>query len=774
MLKRASHIAAFLSILACSSPNGEHRPIDAPASDNAELDSLIDAASAQERGDSYLSYVLADSAFRIADRSNDIPRRAKAGSVLLYAAVQLDSIAAFDRWEPVVALLYESTRDKEALARHFRRMGDSHYRKGHGVKAKDYYTRSLDMARAAFAGGELAETLSSLGSLELETGAPSDAIILQRRALSVLDSIGLDSVPRMRALGNLALAMAWAEFPDSAIHYHNEAIALIGPTGDPRLLAWNLLNLGTAYIDKGLYSAALHYLQQAHDLHAKAGMPYELAASIYYMAYCHEQVSPPEEVIQAYSRVIAIYDSLSMPHRSSNGHAALGRFLVDLDSTRCAESGLDPNDRNTMALAHLRSALAVCRTLDYPNQLADILDGLSDVERTNGELDSAMVHAIQAIQIRERLNSPGRAAGSYKDLGMALHAKGRMREAERAFLTGLERNKVTPNLQNEVALHNAIQSLYADMGRPAEAYKHLKLARSLNESMLSETKRKEIVQRDLQWNFDREQLTDSLAAAQQLKEEEDRRVIAELRSGRAELLSLAIAGGSTLLLGGGILLFVFDRRQRRERFAKEAARLETKALRSQMDPHFIGNTLHAVNGYLLTNDPETASSLLSRFSKWIRSTLESSRHDEVPLLDDIEAMRTYLALEQLRTRNKFEFTIELPPKESMFGLRIPPLLVQPILENAIRHGVMPKEGTGHIRLMVLDKEDHLIIVVEDDGVGRAAEARPNTEDKSSLSTRITRERLKLLSERSGQRSEMRVIDLPQGTRVEIVLPMPTS
>jgi len=103
-------------------------------------------------------------------------------------------------------------------------------------------------------------------------------------------------------------------------------------------------------------------------------------------------------------------------------------------------------------------------------------------------------------------------------------------------------------------------------------------------------------------------------------------------------------------------------------------------------------------------------------------------------------------------------------------------LVQPMLENAIQHGMLPKDGVGHIRLTVQDKDDHLLIAVEDDGVGRRSKSaeRTGVEGRTSLSTAITRERLQLLSERTGKRAEVRVIDLAQGTRVEIELPVPKA
>ena len=164
--------------------------------------------------------------------------------------------------------------------------------------------------------------------------------------------------------------------------------------------------------------------------------------------------------------------------------------------------------------------------------------------------------------------------------------------------------------------------------------------------------------------------------------------------------------------------------------------------------------------------------MLSRFANWIRRTLESSRQEEIPLRDEIEAMRTYLALEQLRTKEKFAYRIEVPEDDELRRTRIPPMLVQPFLENAIQHGVLPKDGAGEIQLRIVDKGGHLQFVVEDNGVGRSPSVgQADTTTRSSLSTTITRERLRLLGDRTGRPAGVRVIDLAPGTRVEIDVPL---
>ncbi len=735
----------------------------------AAIDSLLKVAQDGERGNSMAGFRAAQEGWRLASHKGSGVTRGRMGSSLLYNAVQLDSMAFFATHAPQVRALYDSVGDRALLARHLRRMGDTHYRRMLHPPAQAYYDSSMAVAREVGAAAELAETMSSTGSLLLDKGDPDSALVLQKGALRIMDSIGTDSLPRIRVLGNLGYAYYWAGLPDEAIASYGAAIEALGPGGDRRMRAWNHMNLGSAYIEKALYVPALEHLQQAYDIHTDSEMMFEAAACIYYMAYCQEHVAPPSEVIRSYRRMIAIYDSLGFSQRSMTGHGQLGRYLVDLDSARCVESGLTLEQRNVLALWHCRQGVAIARLSTMPAQLGDLLDGLCDAEHKAGALDSALVHAREAIKIRHEHDIPARTAGSYEDLGMVLYSKGLLREAERAYLTGLQLIQGHIHPQNEMALHDGLRVLYARTGRYDRAYAHQQQVQRLNGSTFSETQRKELVQRDLQWKFDRERLADSLKAAQRVRDIDDQRTIAELRAERADTRSLLLGGGGLLVVGAGTWLVVLDRRRRRERFAKETAQLEAKALRAQMDPHFIGNSLHAINGYLLANDPRSASDLLGRFARWMRSTLENNRQDEVPLNDELEAARTFLALERARTGEKFEFTIVLPQDETLLRCRIPTMLIQPLLENAVKHGITPKNGQGHIRLHAEEQVDDVVITVEDDGVGRNAETTERTH--RSLSSTITEERLALLSGRTGRRATMHVEDLSPGTRVVLRLPI---
>lgn len=714
---------------------------------------------------------IATLALRSMPNGSDAPCWASLMANRIFCAALRGDSTVSDSLLGVLLTHHGQRRDAEACLAYCK-AGEGWYRRSHIARAERLLDSAVVLGHRGGNAVALANALCSRASLALDVETPEKAVAMNMEALLALGTTPADTAVLIRLYSNLGHAHGWQGALDSAVHYHLRAIDLLNIVPNDQKLAWNRMNLGVVLADQGNYLPAIGLFQDALHFYEHERAVYEIGACLHYLAYCQQHVLTADRVVRNYERAIAIYDSIGQEPRSMLVRMALGRYLIDLDSTQCATIGMSPVERDDLAQDLCSRALAIGRRYPIPGQLADALDGLCDVERSLGQNDSALAHARQAITFREKLGDKGRLAGSYKDLGAAYRAMGRPNEAEQAYRAGLDLIAQAPHPENAANLHQELQLFYAAQGRFREAHSHLLESHRLRNNLMDEEKRQEVVQRQLQFDFSRTQLADSLRHAERLRDLEEQRELADLRAEKGQRNTWLATGALLMLVLGGSVFHQLDRRRRRERFAKESAQLEAKALRAQMDPHFIGNTLHAVNGYLLTNDTATASTMLSRFANWIRRTLESSRQEEIPLRDEIEAMRTYLALEQLRTKEKFAYRIEVPEDDELLRTRIPPMLVQPFLENAIQHGVLPKDGAGEIQLRIVDKGGHLQFVVEDNGVGRSPSVgQADTTTRSSLSTTITRERLRLLGDRTGRPAGVRVIDLAPGTRVEIDVPL---
>jgi hypothetical protein len=200
----------------------------------------------------------------------------------------------------------------------------------------------------------------------------------------------------------------------------------------------------------------------------------------------------------------------------------------------------------------------------------------------------------------------------------------------------------------------------------------------------------------------------------------------------------------------------------------QIARLESSALRGQMNPHFMFNVLNSIQKLILNEEKQDANKLLARFSKLVRSALQYSRLEYIPLTDEVKFLENYMDIEAQRFPGRFTYRIEVAD-ELLEEATIPPLLIQPLCENAIKHAFVEDGGTIWVRISVKDAE-RMQIEVEDDGVGVS---NTNTLKKSSLGTTIIRDRVKLI-EKSGATASLKIELADQknqkGTLAILILP----
>lgn len=213
----------------------------------------------------------------------------------------------------------------------------------------------------------------------------------------------------------------------------------------------------------------------------------------------------------------------------------------------------------------------------------------------------------------------------------------------------------------------------------------------------------------------------------------------------------------------------------------EIAELERKALRLQMNPHFVFNALDAISGFIFKNDPEQAVKYLNSFAKLMRLTLENSREHLIPLQSEISLLTHYLTLESLRFKGKFTYSMEVDDELDPYEVSIPPMLIQPHIENAILHGLRPKEiGDGKLEVSFKLVSDQILeCSITDNGVGRDMSKKKEIKEtgKKSLATEITKERIELLNKSKHHKLSFSIIDLkdeegnPAGTRVVLIIPV---
>ncbi len=206
---------------------------------------------------------------------------------------------------------------------------------------------------------------------------------------------------------------------------------------------------------------------------------------------------------------------------------------------------------------------------------------------------------------------------------------------------------------------------------------------------------------------------------------------------------------------------------------------ELRTLRSQINPHFVFNSLNSIKSYILTHRSVEAAEYLTDFSMLMRSILQHSKEQLISLTDELETAVLYIKLEKLRFEDNFEFVYELDESIDTDEVFAPPMLLQPYIENAIKHGLMNKQETRILELKIRQITDSIEIVIEDNGIGReqAAQLRKNIPKYQSMGMNINNERIKLLSQANDLHIQIMIEDKKSkagtalGTKVTIYIPI---
>lgn len=243
-----------------------------------------------------------------------------------------------------------------------------------------------------------------------------------------------------------------------------------------------------------------------------------------------------------------------------------------------------------------------------------------------------------------------------------------------------------------------------------------------------------------------------------------------------------------IVSASGIILLIFTIRIRNLRKKQKAeldkqveiSKVELKALRAQMNPHFVFNSLNSIQHYILNSNSNEAAKYLNKFAKLIRIILNNSEKPMVTVNEDIESLKLYLELEQMRFDGKFDYIVNIDKSIDGDYDEIPPMLMQPYIENAILHGLNPKLTKGCLKIDIFTKNNYIVCRITDDGIGRTAageikRTQPGQQYKS-LGMKITSERVRILNNINNSNMSVEITDLKNdkqescGTMVEIYIP----
>jgi tetratricopeptide (TPR) repeat protein len=305
------------------------------------------------------------------------------------------------------------------------------------------------------------------------------------------------------------------------------------------------------------------------------------------------------------------------------------------------------------------------------------------------------------------------------------------------------------NIYTERKLCYDLGQTYSKLRKMEKSNKNLLQYVKLNDKILEERQSRKLD--ELESNYEL-QMRDY-----KIRDLERNNVIKDLKINRNRAVIISIVGLSIMITFLSILFI----RQNRLRSERQVLEMEHELLRSQMNPHFISNSLGAIQSYIYESDKSEAVSYISKFAKLMRLTIEGSRENLISLDKEIKILEYYLALQKLRLEDRLEYTFDISSEFSFEEIGVPPMLLQPFVENAVEHGIMNKENGGWIKITFSQEENYINVKIEDNGIGRAEAKKINRKRAGkhvSYATKITAERLSILNSNKLDKIGFEIID----------------
>lgn len=639
---------------------------------------------------------------------------------------------------------------------------------------------------------------------------PAQAQIKKDSLLYLFEKSNIDTQKVKHAL---ALSEEyWENDSIKSVHYIKAALSISQKLRDKKWLNQSLIKQVRYYWKKGKLGKAKEVLVEVKKNLAIAGYKlheaayyqylglieheegnYEVAARHFVKALdLYEKLEDEEGIAQCYNNMGSVYwqlEELEKAKENFEKYAQIREKNGDLFAVAATYGNVGliyrAKDDFDKALDYYHRSLKIFRQLDKKFNVGINLQNIGSLYHKQDKFSIARKYFEETLALCREIDD---------NIGelYALHSIATVDIKESKYQEGIKGLKQALKMAKELKVKEEIKNIYGSLaeayakaGIYKQAYEYQEIHETWKDSLIGEKHLKQVQELEIAYETEKKD--------KQILQLNTEKEIQLLEAKRQDTWNKSLLAGLLLMAIIGVLLFyTFRQRLRNEKilakkdielkenhFQQKLLNSEMTALRAQMNPHFIFNCLNSINRMILSGEDENASRYLTKFSKLLRMILENAEKSTVSLEDEMLTLNSYIELESLRFKEKIQVKLHIDPDIDPETTFIPSMLLQPLIENAIWHGLLPKEQEGLLSISMQAKEDILECKIEDNGVGR--ERSQAFKEKSSLKSRslgleITQERLKLLNKQVTKQL-FKITDLKDsfnkaiGTRVEIALPI---
>jgi pentatricopeptide repeat protein len=531
-------------------------------------------------------------------------------------------------------------------------------------------------------------------------------------------------------------------------------------SGDIKSQAKDYNNIANVYSDLNDYEKSTAMYFQAIKIAEQMGDKVMLASIYYNISNNYYYAGKPNYSIEFLHKAIALIKN------EKGNEQILGGCYNMLGGVFSFQKKFDEG------LMYLKKAEQIFRELKNDNSLGNVYVSIANIGLEKPDLKLAEEYSLKSLDIFKKGGDVAGVSISYLNLAAShfklseeLDSFNRKKELLRGvrFLDSAEiANSGINNPEININIFANKQEFFYNLQQFDSAYHYQKKFQTLRDSIHAIEKNKQL---------------DELKVKYDTEKNEKEILLLKTASQKQRFLFIILV----IIVLALILLAIFLIRMRNLRTRHKSAQMEQHLLGLQMTPHFLFNAINGIQNYILKQSQQDAYDYLAKFAKLIRIVLDNSQEKTLELHQELEMIELYVELEQLRFDNTFDFILTIDKNIDDFEISVPPMLIQPYIENAIWHGLMNRDKvhSGILKVNITMTGAVLKIVIEDNGIGRAkAKEYKMADTHRSVGMKLTEQRLLLINKMQGYaKAKVMVSDLydaansASGTRVEIHLPI---
>lgn len=533
--------------------------------------------------------------------------------------------------------------------------------------------------------------------------------------------------------------------PDAGFEYARRSVELSKKSGMKELECRSFLLTGAIHKTKGDYDSAMHY-------YSIAGTIAEAANYLNGKAKYHHDVGNVKRLLGRYEEAITDHEKAREFYLQSKDSSGLAGAYLNLGQDHGRLSNYEE------ALKNYNKALEISERHKNPAHSANALVAIANMHSRMGEFEKAHKGYEAAANLYSITNDARNMCGLRISIGLMYARQKRYKEGLIEYKKALIMAQTAGFKRSEALATGSLVWMYTELGEADSAFYYFNLYDNRKDSLFTVEMSGQIAEMEAKYEHEKAKKENELLA----QEKKTAEAVAEKRK-----LWLLVIG--CLLLGVIVGVFLYIR-QRKAREKQARAELEQKALRSQMNPHFIFNSLSAIQNMYASGETDLANDYMGDFGELLRKILDNSGKERITVKEEVDILRLYLELEKLRSGGMVEYTIEVDEAVDPLNRYMPPMVIQPFVENAVWHGILPKEEKGMVNVELRIKNEELVCTVEDDGVGMNIPPSGKAGGPPSKGDLPTHEPkgMKLTEQRLG--TPVKIEDLEPGTRVTITIP----